>query len=352
VTGLLAELGKKIADRWLSTLLLPGLLFTTAVLCAYLLGWRHALDPAALTTGLDRFGKALSGHAARIVMTVIAAGLAATVAGLAAHGLAALVHSTYVARPQWWLVRRRNHRRIAVGPLWWLLHRRRKARNAAARRQPRPPVRYQPRCATPIGDRLRLIGERIDAQYGLDATLAWPRLWLLLPDSNRTAVQTAHDQYRAATALTAWGLLYLALGAIWPPALLAAAIAAAVGYRRAQATAAVLADLIEATIDTQQHALAAVAGITLLHGRITPTDGIRINDVLNKRALPSADLTTRGFRFSLGEIIRRGRGRPPSAASSSCGRSAAWSPISQKPTWRSPGRPTGFPPMAVDTPRP
>jgi hypothetical protein len=286
VTDLLTELGKKIADRWLSTLLLPGLLFTTAVLCAYLLSWRHALDPAALTTGLDRLGRGLSGHVTRAVVAVIAAGLAATAAGLTAHGLAGLVHRAYVAHsPHWWLVRRRRqHRRVAFGPLWWLLHRRRKARAAAAGRQPRPPVRYLPRCATPIGDRLRLIGERIDAQYGLDTTLAWPRLWLLLPDSNRAAVQTAHDQYRAATTLTAWGLLYLALGTIWPPALLAAAIAIAVGYRRAQATAAVLADLIEATIDTQQHALAAVAGITLPHGRITRTDGIRINDVLNKRA--------------------------------------------------------------------
>jgi hypothetical protein len=266
-------------------LLLPGLLCTAAALCAYLLGWSHPLDPSVITTGLEQAATALSGHAARIVGALVAAGLAATAAGLAAHGLAAVVHRAYVARsPRWWLIRRRRHSRVVVGPLWWLLRRRREARAAVAGRSPRPPVRYLPRCATPIGDRFRLIGERIDAQYGLNTTLAWPRLWLLLPDANRAAVQTAHDRYRAATTLTAWALLYLLLGTIWPPALLAVAITATVGYHRAKATAAVLADLIEATIDTQQPALAAIAGITLPHGRITPTDGLRINDILNKRA--------------------------------------------------------------------
>jgi hypothetical protein len=218
-------------------------------------------------------------------VAVVAAGLAATGAGLAAHALAALVHRAYVApSPRWWLIRRRRGSRVAVGPLWWLLHRRRTARAAVAGRRPRPPVRYLPRCATPIGDRFRLIGERIDAQYGLDTTLAWPRLWLLLPDTNRNAVQSAYDHYRAASTLTAWGLLYILLGITWPPALFASVITAAVGYRRAVAAAAVLADLIEATIDTQQLALAAIAGITLPHGRITPNDGLRVNDILNKRA--------------------------------------------------------------------
>jgi hypothetical protein len=268
VTGLLTELGKKIADRWLSTLLLPGLLYAAAAVCAYLLGWTHALDPSWLTSGLDRIGAALSGDPAAIVLAVTVALLVATTAGIAAHGLAGAVHRAYLAH----------------GPQWWLLRRRRWARAAIAHRNPRPPTRYLPRRATPIGDRFRLIGERIDAQYGLDTTLVWPRLWLLLPDSTRTAVQSAHGQYQDAITLTGWAVLYLGLGAMWPPALPAAAITAIVGYRRAVAACGVLADLIEASIDTQQHAIAALAGITLSHGLITRTEGLRINDLLNKRA--------------------------------------------------------------------
>ncbi|MEV6350104.1 hypothetical protein [Actinoplanes sp. NPDC051851] len=285
MTGLLTEFGKKLADRWLSTLVLPGLLFAVAALGGHLLGWRHALDATALITGLDRIGRALAGHPARIVVAVVAVGLAATAAGLAAQGLAALVHRVYVARgPRCWLLPRRDGSRVAAGPLWLLLRRRRRARAAAAVRRSRPPVRYLPRCATPIGDRFRLIGERVDAQYGLDATLAWPRLWLLLGDPHRTAVQNAYTRYQAATALSGWALLYLALGVAWPPALLAAAVAFVVGYHRAANAAAVLADLVEATIDVQQRALAEIAGVELAHGRITRADGRRINDMLNKRA--------------------------------------------------------------------
>lgn len=285
MTGLLTELGKRVAERWLSTLLLPGLLYTTAIICAHQLGWRHALDAGYLQTRIDHGYHTLAAHPGRIITAVIVTGLAATAAGLAAHAIATPVHRAFVApSPRWWLIPRRRRSRMAAGPLWWLLRRRTKARAAIAGRRPRPPVRYLPRCATPIGDRFRLIGERIDAQYGLDATLAWPRLWLLLPDTARAPVQTAHEQYRAATTLTAWGLLYLTLAPIWPPALPAGIAAAVLGYRRALTAAEVLADLIEATIDTQQPALAAIAGITLQHGRITRADGHRINDILNKRA--------------------------------------------------------------------
>jgi hypothetical protein len=268
VTGLLTELSQKLADRWLSTLVLPGLLYSTAAVCAYLLGWRHALDPARLAAGLERDGADLIDKPAAIVVAVVIALLAATTAAIAARGLAGVVHRAYLAR----------------GPLRWLLHRRRRARAAVAHRDPRPPVRYLPRRATPIGDRFRLIGERIDVQYGLDAALVWPRLWLLLPETTRTVVQTAHDQYQGATTLTGWALLYLGLGTIWPPALLAAFITATVGYRRAVTTSAVFADLIEASIDTQQHTIAAMAGISLPHGRLTRAQGLRINDLLNKRA--------------------------------------------------------------------
>ena len=307
MTGLLTELGKKIADRWLTALILPGLLFVAATVCAHLLGWRHALDPACLAAGLNRAGTALAGKPAPIAVAVVAALLAATGAGLGAHAMAAAVHRVYIARGPRRLLRRlmRTHRRTRPGhpqaqpaarwPVtalhgWsgWclarLLTRRRQAQTRALRRHPPPPKRYLPARATVIGDRFRLTGERVNAQYGLDATAVWPRLWLLLPDAARGTVQAAHSQYQAAVTLTAWGVLYLALGTAWPPALLAGTITVVTGYRRAVTAAAVLADLIEAAIDTHQPEIAGIAGIALPHGRITPTDGIQINDLLNKRA--------------------------------------------------------------------
>jgi hypothetical protein len=45
-----------------------------------------------------------------------------------------------------------------------------------------------------------------------------------------------------------------------------------------------LADLVEAAVDTYQRPLADALGVDLPHGRITPAEGARINDILNKRA--------------------------------------------------------------------
>jgi hypothetical protein len=268
MTTLLAELGKKLTERWLSALLLPGLLFVGASVCARLLGHRHALDPQRLATQVDRLGHSLHGKPAAIALTVAAALLAATGAGLASQALAGAVHTAWTTHhPRRWVDRRRARTRIA------------------AKQRPQPlPDRYLPARATLIGDQFYLIGERVDAQYGLAVTLAWPRLWLLLEDRTRSALQTAYSQYHAATAVCAWGLLYLTLGGIWWPAILAGLAAITVGYRRGRATAGVLADLIEAAVDTHQCALAKAVGIALPHGRITPEEGLQINDILNKRA--------------------------------------------------------------------
>jgi hypothetical protein len=268
VTDLLAELGKKLPDRWLSSLLLPGLLFAAVAEVARLLGHRHALDSRHLTTQLDQLSQDLHGEPTTIVLAIAAVLLAATAAGLASQALAATVHTAWTTRhPRRWVDRRHERAKIA----------------SKQRPQP-PPERYLPARATLIGDRFRLIGERVDAQYGLAVALAWPRLWLLFEDRTRTAIQTAYGQYHAAATLSAWGLLYLVVGSIWWPAALAGLGALAVGYRRGRTTAGVLADLIEAAVDTHQCALASAVGVALPHGRITPDEGLQINDILNKRA--------------------------------------------------------------------
>jgi hypothetical protein len=99
---------------------------------------------------------------------------------------------------------------------------------------------------------------------------------LLLEAPDRATVQTAYSQYRAATAVCAWGLLYVALGVVWWPAAPAGVTTVIVGYRRGLSTCSVLADLIEATVDTHQHALAAALGVSLPHGRLTPDEGLQI----------------------------------------------------------------------------
>ncbi|MEU6658862.1 hypothetical protein [Streptomyces sp. NPDC046821] len=264
---LLTEVGRKLADRWLSVLVLPGGLFVAAVTCAAWLGHAHALDVGHLEDMVRRLGHHFAGRPAAVVLAVAGALLAATGAGLAAQGVAAGVRGLWVAR----------------GPARWVARRRRRAESALARGGRTVPARYLPARAGAIGDRFRLVDQRVDAQYGLAVALAWPRLWLLLPDTATAAIRDATTRYRAAADVTAWGILYLLLGAFWWPAVPVGLVAMAAGQVRGRTSAAALADLVEAAVDIHQRPLADTLGIDLPHGRITPDEGARINDILNKR---------------------------------------------------------------------
>jgi hypothetical protein len=261
----LSEFGKKLADRWLTVVLLPGLLFSATAGAAIALGQPRALNAGHLATELQRCAAVVRGQPANLVVAVVVILLVATAAGVSARGLGVGVHRVLVSkRPRWW-VNHRNHRAHAS------------ARGTA-------PVSYRPTRASYVGDRFRLIGVRVDAQYGLAISLAWPRLWLLLSEEGRKPITTGYGAYREATTLVGWGVLYLAVGAQWWPAAVAGAVSAVVGCRRTLTAAVRLADLIESVVDVHQAALAAAVGIELAHGRLTPYEGAQINNILNKRA--------------------------------------------------------------------
>jgi hypothetical protein len=125
--------------------------------------------------------------------------------------------------------------------------------------------------------------------YGLDLALIWPRLWLLLPDSTRAAIQAVNSRYMSATAVCAWGLLYLTLGVLWWPAVLAGAATFATGLRQARSAAIALVSLIEATIDIHQKLLTDALAIPLPHGHITPAEAARVNDRCAKNRSATRD---------------------------------------------------------------
>jgi hypothetical protein len=270
MTDLLATVGKKISERWLATIMLPGLLYVAITGWALLAGHRHALDlpwlAARLTDLWQHNQRSGPGSAIVAAATIVAA------AGLA--GVAATVTAEDGVHRLWTI----------GGPQRRLLALRKQTRTTWRERHPRPPNRYLPRRATVIGERFRLIGARVHVQYGLSVTTAWPRIWTLTNADTRTLISTAHQRYSTDTALTAWGLLYLPWTLRWWPAAIIATTALTLGYRRARTSSAVLATLIEATVDAHTIHLANTLGIDLPEGRVTPEEGNRINNILNKRA--------------------------------------------------------------------
>lgn len=269
MTDLIASLGQKITERWLATIMLPGLLYMAIASWALLAGHHHAIDLPWLIGRLnDLWPHRPTGPAPAGVA------IAAALAGAGLSGVVATVVAQDVVH-RLWTIR---------GPLGRLLKLRTRTRARWAGRVPRPPQRYLPRRATVIGERFRLIGERVHAQYGLSATAAWPRVWILASADTRTLIGAAHRRYYTDAALAAWGLLYLPLTVQWWPAALIAAAALTFGYRSARNSSATLATLIEATVDAYATDLAKAVGVDLPEGRLTPEEGNKINNVLGKRA--------------------------------------------------------------------
>ncbi|NBH06416.1 hypothetical protein GTY80_24640, partial [Amycolatopsis sp. SID8362] len=116
-----------------------------------------------------------------------------------------------------------------------------------------------------------------------DLATAWPRLWLVLPDAARTAVQEANGAVVAAQRLAGWAVAYLALTFVWWPAALIASVAVTVAWRRATAAAGTLADLTEAVVDLHGRTLAESLGVECPEALDRETGG-RITALLRKRA--------------------------------------------------------------------
>jgi hypothetical protein len=307
MTGFLAELGRKLADQWLTLLVLPGALLVAAATIADTLGQAHALDLAVLRARITGVAATPAAHSPGTLLLAAGAILAASaLAGLAAAALGSAISRAWTAsgpagtpggngpiarlRPASWLTalrvrswQKRNDRwhtaRNAAEPLRRsaalidagidatspaeiLAAARSATRMADAALARRNRIgRTEPARPTWIGDRFRDVEERVASAYHLDIAVAWPRLWVLLPDNLRADLSAAYDSYTASARLVGWALLYVLIGAWWWPSLLIAAVTIITGWTRGRTCTAVLADLIETAVDLHGRTLAAQLGL-------------------------------------------------------------------------------------------
>jgi hypothetical protein len=61
---------------------------------------------------------------------------------------------------------------------------------------------------TPIGNVLRSAEEYPFLTYGLETTITWPHLWLVMPESTRQEIGAARQQLDGSVQLILWGLLF------------------------------------------------------------------------------------------------------------------------------------------------
>ena len=302
MTAFLAELGAKLADKWLTLLVLPGLIYLACAAAADELGQRRALDAGALRGAVNRVaGQPAAGSAGAIIVAAVAVLAAAAAAGLAANGLGRLVERAWTAEGNQWpaslLVRRRQRRwdeagarveqaTITAGKAERggqqgpeVADRIRQLNKAIMRKDAISMT--QPRRPMWIGDRILAVDERVHVTYDIDLTSVWPRLWLTMPDTARAELTSATDAYGASARLAAWAVLYVAIAWRWWPALLIAAGLGLTAWVQGRDRTANLADLIEAAVDVYARDLAVQLGLPA-DGPLTPETGLAITSALRK----------------------------------------------------------------------
>ncbi|MGW0881498.1 hypothetical protein [Streptomyces sp. NPDC002671] len=285
MNAFLSGLGTKLAERWVSLLVLPGALFTALAAVASALGHRHALDGRRLSHTAEHFAIRYDHRPVSAALLAAAAVAAAAAVGLLARGLGTVVEKIWVMAGPAWL----------AGPLvGWRRDRWTRAHDAAEHasakeRAARVAIRNvvaltEPARPTWIGDRLRSVGVRVQSQYGLDFPFAWPRLWLLLPETCRNDVIAAREAMTGTATQSGWGVLYLCLGTLWWPAALAGVVLLLLGWRRGRYAAGNLADLTESAVDLYATELARSLGDEPPSGVVTPAQGRRLSERFRKGA--------------------------------------------------------------------
>ncbi|MFD7135556.1 hypothetical protein [Streptomyces sp. NPDC059894] len=307
--SLLSELAKRAAGRWFDMLVIPGVLYLAALAVARAWGWSHPF-------ALDRLGDRLtvwseSGRVQStggIVVVLVSVTAAAAAAGLAAGGVASLVESL------WFADGRRTWRRPFRDLARWRVERRRgewTARHRAYRHKydeevdavrygrPRDPdgldAAYQklvriahewPDRPTWIGDRINAVVVRVQRDHGLDLTLAWPYLFVVVPEATRTEIVAARAGLSGAARLAAWSVLYALVGILsWPFLLLAACVATA-AWRRGRTAATVYARLLDVAVRLHATELADHVGVQHA-GALDTATGSALTDALTP-SLPPA----------------------------------------------------------------
>ncbi|MET9557171.1 hypothetical protein [Streptomyces sp. NPDC006645] len=335
MTAFLAALGGKLADKWVSLLVLPGFLFTTLVAVAVQLGHTHAVDAARLVRRLNTLAAEPAARTPGTVALVLALVLAASAgAGLLAAAVGGWVERWWVG--DWPFARLLGRRLSARRRARWeradrlcVEERRRlvvdteateaavtgeaRSRDALGMLGPGPaaggdapdgpagtasaaadllplaelyearnriaPTR--PVLPTWMGDRMAAAESRLRKAYAVDLPTAWPRLWLLLPDAPRDDLRSARAELTSAARCAGWGVLCLVLAVWWWPAAAGAVVAMGSGWRRGRQAVDAFAALVESCVDVYGPELARALGLSGDEGLSRET-GVRITRITRK----------------------------------------------------------------------
>jgi hypothetical protein len=267
------ELGRRLAEKWFSLLVLPGLLFLASAAVAVIAGQQRWNDWSYLIRRSRDYAADLDKQpAVTLVLAAVGVLLAAAVVGLAAGGLAGVVQRLWLGdwpRPLHPLATRLTHR----------LQERWKNCDAAAQNSI---SLAEPDRPTWMGNSIGAVRTRVELAYDLHLAETWPLLWLIMPETSRTEVDHVRSEFNDAARLGAWGLLYFALGAVWWPAFLIGLATCLTGWRRGRTAIDGFSKLTEAAVDIYGPCLAGTLGLGSGNAPLDPKTGMLITLLARK----------------------------------------------------------------------
>lgn len=291
-------LATKLAERWATYLVLPGLLFTASAVFGSQAGHQHALDRHTFMETVSDLTAAFArqGVGTQVVLACVVL-LVATGVGLVVQALAGGTRAIWLGRwprplaqrlssgrrERWHRLVHHRHALEQARPRASRTQEEQRAINRAAQRINRlSPA--EPDRPTWMGDRINAVERVALDRYGLDLPFTWPRLWLVLPETTRTEITTAHTAFAAAAATGTWAWPYAFLAVLWWPAALIGTAIMLTGWVRARSAVSDLTTLSEAAVDVHARTLAielAVSGPESA-GPLTVEEGERITSVCRK----------------------------------------------------------------------
>jgi hypothetical protein len=296
------ELSKQLAGKWMTLLALPGALFTALLWLAASLRHGNALSTAAAAADVTRLATAMA-HLPGTTQALLAALflLVSSAVALIVRSGSGLVSRLWLG--QWprplsrlsaALVRRRTRTAAILDERVVQLERDHPQEtrtpeqsqfiNDAAAARNRVVMASTPARPTWMGDRMHAVERIARDRRGLDVPFAWPRLWLVLPESVRSELDAANSAYTAATITGAWGVVTVLVGILWWPAVILGLVVLGTGWARARLAVDGLSTLAEAAIDLHGRTLAHALGVgdAAASGVLEEEEGESINDILRK----------------------------------------------------------------------
>jgi hypothetical protein len=286
--GLLLDIGRKLSDRWVMLLVLPGLLYAGAVVVAYVLGWEHAVDVPVLTAKISAWSRSAAVRSTGgAVFLIVAVLLCSSGAALAAEALGVVIARCWIGEhwPNWpaparavagWLVDMRASRwdkaithyraeREKIGHQVALAETGATTERLYDLARLYYPVervaRERPVRPAWAGDRIRAVTLSLRRRYDLDLATVWPALSLTIPAEAGAAIEAAARVYRRAAVLAGWAVLYAVVGIAWWPGLAFATVTAATARYRARVAVEDYSVLVEAAVVLYTPNLLRAAGI-------------------------------------------------------------------------------------------